>query len=86
MLGLVPNVHYARFVASDGHYVDEDMETLRHPQVMLVWMMNDAPLPPRHGAPLRLVVPFRYGNRSIKAIQEILFGTPSLPAPPAPRA
>lgn len=86
VLGLVPNVHYARFIASDGHYVDEDMETLRHPQVMLAWMMNDAPLPPRHGAPLRLIVPFRYGNRSIKGIQQVLFGTPSLPAPPAPRA
>jgi DMSO/TMAO reductase YedYZ molybdopterin-dependent catalytic subunit len=79
ILGLVPGVHYARFIASDRHYVDESMETLRHPQVMLVWMMNDQPLAPRHGAPLRLVVPFRYGNRSIKAITEILFGTPSLP-------
>jgi DMSO/TMAO reductase YedYZ molybdopterin-dependent catalytic subunit len=79
MLGLVPGVHYARFIASDRHYVDESMETLRHPQVMLVWMMNDQPLAPRHGAPLRLVVPFRYGNRSIKAITEILFGTPALP-------
>jgi DMSO/TMAO reductase YedYZ molybdopterin-dependent catalytic subunit len=84
MLGLVPNVHYARFIASDRHYVDEPLTTLRHPQVMLVWMMNDQPLPSRHGAPLRLVVPFRYGNRSIKAITEILFGTPSLPAPPSP--
>ena len=84
MLGLVPGVHYARLVASDRHYVDEPMTTLRHPQVMLVWLMNDQPLPPRHGAPLRLVVPFRYGNRSIKAITEILFGTPSLPMPPLP--
>jgi DMSO/TMAO reductase YedYZ molybdopterin-dependent catalytic subunit len=84
MLGLVPGTHYARFIASDRHYVDEAMTTLRHPQVMLVWMMNDAPLPSRHGAPLRLVIPFRYGNRSVKAITEILFGTPSLPAPPAP--
>jgi DMSO/TMAO reductase YedYZ molybdopterin-dependent catalytic subunit len=84
MLGLDPGVHYARFVASDRHYVDEAMTTLRHPQVMLVWMMNDQPLAPRHGAPLRLVVPFRYGNRSIKAITEILFATPSLPMPPLP--
>jgi DMSO/TMAO reductase YedYZ molybdopterin-dependent catalytic subunit len=84
MLGLVPGVHYARFVASDRHYVDESMDTLRHPQVMLAWLMNDAPIPPRHGAPLRLVIPFRYGNRSVKAITEILFGTPALPAPPAP--
>jgi DMSO/TMAO reductase YedYZ molybdopterin-dependent catalytic subunit len=84
MLGLVPGVHYARFIASDRHYVDESMNTLMHPQVMLVWLMNDAPIAPKHGAPLRLIVPFRYGNRSIKAITEIVFGTPSLPAPPAP--
>lgn len=83
MLGLVGGTHYARFIASDGHYVDEDMETLRHPQVLLAWMMNGAAIPARHGAPLRLVIPFRYGNRSIKAITEILFGTPGLPAPPA---
>jgi DMSO/TMAO reductase YedYZ molybdopterin-dependent catalytic subunit len=84
MLGLVPNVHYCRFIASDKHYVDEPMSVLRHPQAMLVWMMNGAPLAPKHGAPLRLVLPFRYGNRSIKAITEITFGTPALPAPPAP--
>jgi DMSO/TMAO reductase YedYZ molybdopterin-dependent catalytic subunit len=61
--------------------VDESVEELRHPQVMLVWMMNEEPLDPQHGAPLRLVMPFRYGNRSIKAITEIIFGTPGLPRP-----
>ncbi|MBM3776934.1 MAG: hypothetical protein FJW23_01680 [Acidimicrobiia bacterium] len=84
MLGLVPGVHYCRFIASDRMYVDEPLDTLRHPQVLLAWMMNGAPIPPRHGAPLRLIIPFRYGNRSIKAITEILFGTPSLPMPPLP--
>jgi DMSO/TMAO reductase YedYZ molybdopterin-dependent catalytic subunit len=84
MLGLVQGVHYCRFVASDRHYVDEPLATLRHPQVMLAWMMNDEPIPSRHGAPLRLIVPFRYGNRSIKAITEITFSTPSLPMPPLP--
>ncbi len=86
MLGLNPGVHYCRFVSADRHYVDEALTTLRHPQVMLVWMMNNQPLPPRHGAPLRLVVPFRYGNRSIKAITEMVFATPSLPMPPLPTA
>jgi DMSO/TMAO reductase YedYZ molybdopterin-dependent catalytic subunit len=84
MLGLVPGVHYCRFVASDRMYVDEAMDTLRHPQVMLAWLMNDDPIPPKHGAPLRLIVPFRYGNRSIKAITEIMFSTPGLPMPPLP--
>jgi DMSO/TMAO reductase YedYZ molybdopterin-dependent catalytic subunit len=81
-LGLVSGVHYVRFVASDRMYVDEPLATVRHPQVMLAWMMNDAPIPARHGAPLRLIVPFRYGQRSIKAITEITFGTPGLPMPP----
>jgi DMSO/TMAO reductase YedYZ molybdopterin-dependent catalytic subunit len=83
MLGVVPGAHYCRLMASDRHIVDEPMATLRHPQVMLAWMMNDAPIPPRHGAPLRLIVPFRYGNRSIKAITEIIFSTPGLPPLPA---
>ncbi len=84
MLGLVQGAHYCRLIASDRHYVDESVETLRHPQVMLAWMMNDEAIAPAHGAPLRLVVPFRYGNRSIKAITEIIFSTPGLPRTPLP--
>jgi len=84
MLGLVPGVHYCRFVATDRMYVDEALDTLRHPQVMLAWLMNDDAIPPKHGAPLRLIVPFRYGNRSIKAITEITFSTPGLTMPPLP--
>lgn len=81
MLGLVEGAHYCRFTASDGHYVDETVADLRSPQVMLAWLMNDEPIPPEHGAPLRLIVPFRYGNRSIKAITDIIFATPGLPRP-----
>ncbi len=84
LLGVIPGAHYCRLIASDRHYVDEPVATLRHPQVLLAWLMNDAPIAPRHGAPLRLIIPFRYGNRSIKAITEIVFGTPSLPMPPLP--
>jgi DMSO/TMAO reductase YedYZ molybdopterin-dependent catalytic subunit len=82
MIGLIPGAHYARFSAADGAYGDEDLATLRHRQVMLAWMMNDEPIPADHGAPLRLIIPFRYGRRSIKAITEIVFATPALPAPP----
>jgi DMSO/TMAO reductase YedYZ molybdopterin-dependent catalytic subunit len=84
MLGLVPGTHYCRLVASDRFYADEAIATLRHPQVMLVWLMNDQPIPSRHGAPLRLIVPFRYGNRSVKAITEMVFATPGLQMPPLP--
>jgi DMSO/TMAO reductase YedYZ molybdopterin-dependent catalytic subunit len=84
MLGLHEGVHYCRLTAVDGQYVDEDMTTLRHHQVMLAWLMNGEPIPADHGAPLRLVIPFRYGNRSIKAISEMMFATPGLPVPPSP--
>ena len=84
MLGLVPGVHYCRFIASDRFYADEPLSTLRHPQVMLAWLMNDEPIPPRHGAPLRLVIPFRYGNRSVTAITEMTFSTPGPRMPPLP--
>ncbi|MGY8815080.1 MAG: molybdopterin-dependent oxidoreductase [Gammaproteobacteria bacterium] len=83
ILGLNKGVHYCRILAADGAYVDEDMTTLRHPQVMLAWEMNGKALSADHGAPLRLVIPFRYGKRSIKAITGMQFATPGLPTPPA---
>ena len=83
MLGLHEGVHYCRFTAADDFYVDEDMDTLRHDQVLLAWLMNGEPIPADHGAPLRLIVPFRYGNRSIKSITGMMFATPGLPRPPA---
>jgi DMSO/TMAO reductase YedYZ molybdopterin-dependent catalytic subunit len=75
--------YYCRLVGSDAYFIDEDMTTLMHPQVVLAWELNDAPIPPQHGAPLRLIVPFRYGARSLKAIKEIQFTATSF-APPAP--
>lgn len=84
-LGVQPFASYCRLVGSDAYFLDEDMKTLMHPQVMLAWLMNDQPIPPQHGAPLRLVVPFRYGARSLKAITEMAFTATSFPPPkPSP--
>jgi DMSO/TMAO reductase YedYZ molybdopterin-dependent catalytic subunit len=41
------------------------------PDVLLAWEMNGEPLPPRHGHPLRLVVPGWYGVASVKWLTEI---------------
>jgi DMSO/TMAO reductase YedYZ molybdopterin-dependent catalytic subunit len=71
--------NYVRFTGSDDYYIDEDMATLMHPQVMLAWQLNDQPIPPQNGAPLRLIVPFRYGARSLKAITGISFTATSFP-------
>jgi DMSO/TMAO reductase YedYZ molybdopterin-dependent catalytic subunit len=82
-LGAQSFAYYGRLVGSDNYFVDEDMKTLMHPQVILAWLLNDQPIPPQHGAPLRLIVPFRYGARSLKAITEISF-TATTFAPPKP--
>jgi len=41
------------------------------PDVLLVDEMNGAPLPPQHGAPLRLVVPGWYGMAQVKWLTRI---------------
>jgi DMSO/TMAO reductase YedYZ molybdopterin-dependent catalytic subunit len=41
------------------------------PETLLVWAMNGAPLPPQHGAPLRLVVPGWYGMTQVKWLARI---------------
>lgn len=40
-------------------------------EVMLAWRINDQPLPPQHGFPLRLVVPGWYGMASVKWLKKI---------------
>jgi DMSO/TMAO reductase YedYZ molybdopterin-dependent catalytic subunit len=39
--------------------------------VLVVWAMNGAPLPPQHGFPLRLLVPGWYGMASVKWLKRI---------------
>jgi DMSO/TMAO reductase YedYZ molybdopterin-dependent catalytic subunit len=39
--------------------------------VLLVWQMNGAPLPPQHGFPLRLVVPGWYGMTNVKWLSRV---------------
>ena len=84
MLGIQPFAHYARIIGADRFWVEEDLRTLLQPQVMLAWLMNDQPIPPKHGAPLRLIIPFRYGARHVKAISEIIFTPTGFPLPTLP--
>ncbi len=45
-------------------------EALRD-DVLLAWSMNDAPLEPQHGAPVRLLVPGWYGMAHVKWLRSI---------------
>lgn len=71
-LGKLPK--YVRMETEDGEYfVGLDLESALHPQTLLAYDMNDAPLEPDHGAPLRLAIPVKYGIKNIKWVTKILF-------------
>lgn len=57
----------------EEYYVGLDMPSALHPQTLLAWEMNGAPLEAGHGAPLRLVIPVKYGIKNIKRVGKISF-------------
>jgi DMSO/TMAO reductase YedYZ molybdopterin-dependent catalytic subunit len=60
---------YVSLATPDGdYYVGLDTDSALHPQTLLAWELNGAPLTSEHGAPLRLVVPVKYGIKSIKRV------------------
>jgi DMSO/TMAO reductase YedYZ molybdopterin-dependent catalytic subunit len=58
-----------------GYYVGLDTPSALHEQTMLCYEMNGKPLTEEHGAPLRLVIPVKYGVKNIKRIGKIKFTT-----------
>ena len=65
---------YVSLVTPDNaYYVGWDIQSLLHPQTLLAYEMNGAPLRPEHGAPLRLASPTKYGIKQIKRIGRIDF-------------
>ncbi|MEO6333918.1 MAG: molybdopterin-dependent oxidoreductase [Pyrinomonadaceae bacterium] len=67
-------LRYVSMVTPDGgYYVGLDMPSMMHPQTLLCYEMNGAPLTMEHGAPLRLVTPTKYGIKQIKRIGRIVF-------------
>lgn len=55
------------------YYVGLDMESALHPQTLLAYEMNGQPLTSLHGAPLRLIIPVKYGVKNLKCIGRIFF-------------
>ncbi len=65
---------YVGLQTPDGeYYVGLDMPSALHPQTLLCYEMNGAPLSAEHGAPLRLAIPTKYGIKNIKRIGTIRF-------------
>ena len=55
------------------YYVGLEMASAMHPQTLLAYEMNGKPLTGQHGAPLRLVIPLKYGIKNLKRIGKISF-------------
>ena len=74
---LPPGAHLTDYIymATDGedYFVGLDTKSALHPQTLLVWEQNDKPLVYEHGAPLRLIIPVKYGIKNIKRIGLIRF-------------
>jgi sulfoxide reductase catalytic subunit YedY len=62
-----------RLDCADKWYEYFSIEDLLKPHVLLALEMAGKPLPDRHGAPLRLIDPGRYGYKSAKLITSIEF-------------
>jgi len=55
-----------------GYYETWDLASCVHPQTLLVYEHNQAPITPDNGAPLRLGSPTKLGYKNIKYVQEIM--------------
>jgi DMSO/TMAO reductase YedYZ molybdopterin-dependent catalytic subunit len=67
-----PDLKLTKFVymatPGEDYYVGLDMKSAMHPQTLLAYEQNGQPLADEHGAPLRLVIPVKYGIKNIKRV------------------
>jgi DMSO/TMAO reductase YedYZ molybdopterin-dependent catalytic subunit len=70
----VGDVPYVGLETPDrGYYVGWDIESILHPQTLLVLREGGQPLDQDHGAPLRLATPIKYGIKCLKRIGVIRY-------------
>lgn len=64
---------YLYISSEDKYYEYIPIDVILHPRTLFVYEMNDRPLPAEHGAPLRLIIPSKYGYKNIKTIVKLEF-------------
>jgi DMSO/TMAO reductase YedYZ molybdopterin-dependent catalytic subunit len=70
--GVKPEAKYAVVHAYSGEYLSSlPLDLMRDSQTMLADQLNGAPLPLKHGGPLRLVVPKQLGYKNVKWVSRI---------------
>jgi DMSO/TMAO reductase YedYZ molybdopterin-dependent catalytic subunit len=76
LAGLLQTARYAVFHCADAtgtapYYESIDLVDAFHPQTILAWRMNGAPLTVGHGAPIRLRVERQLGYKQAKYVMRI---------------
>jgi len=64
---------FLHFYSADDYYEHISMEELLKARVIFAYEMDDKPLPDIYGGPLRLLMPSKYGYKSVKTIMRVEF-------------
>jgi DMSO/TMAO reductase YedYZ molybdopterin-dependent catalytic subunit len=69
-----PEAKYLRFDTFDNDYYNGwDLKSAMHPQTLLAYSFNGAPLGPAHGGPLRVYSPIKLGYKLTKYLTSLTF-------------
>ena len=69
----LPTAKHCVISAPSGYTANVPLDVLLDDDVLFAWSHGGEPLPPEHGGPMRLVVPKRYGWKSVKWAHGIRF-------------
>ena len=74
LVGADPRARYVEFRSfEEGYYSSWDLESALHPQTILAYGMDGAPLAPEYGAPLRLYSAVKLGYKMVKYLSAVAF-------------
>ncbi len=69
----LPEARFVHFTSHDGYTTNVPAASLASPDALLADWLGDAPLPVKHGGPVRVVIPRLYAWKSAKFIKVIEF-------------
>jgi hypothetical protein len=79
MVNPLPLTALLRFTCADGYTESMPLERALGPDALLVYELDGAPLPPKHGYPARILGAGTYGMKNPKWVTEIQFARSTAP-------
>jgi DMSO/TMAO reductase YedYZ molybdopterin-dependent catalytic subunit len=69
--GALPEASYVAFYSVDGYTISLPLNEVLAADALLAWRMNGVELPRRHGFPMRVLIPGRYGEENPKWLTRV---------------